>query len=86
MIGFYPTNQKTLYWLLLFYYNDEIITVCGKPTIFTLIGWFKSSHLFSSLSGFFGPYITKPKRFTLQTDYNFLKLLLGGSLALSSPY
>ena len=34
-----------------FYSENEIITVCGRPAICTLIGWVKSSCLFSSLSG-----------------------------------
>ena len=52
IIGIQPTNQKTFYLLRLFYSDNKIITVCGRPAIFTLIGWLKSSHLFSSLSGF----------------------------------
>ena len=63
--GFYPTNQYTLYLLHLFYSDNEIITVHGRPAICTLIGWVKSSHLFISLSGFCGhPFITNPT-FTL---------------------
>ena len=54
MTGFYPTNQNTLYLLHLFYSDNEIITVHGRPAICTLIGWFKSSCLFISLFGFRG--------------------------------
>ena len=50
MTGFYPTNQNTLYLLHLFYSDDEIITVRGRPAIYTLIGWFKSFRLYTSLS------------------------------------
>ena len=49
MTGFYPTNQNTLYLLHLFYSDNEIKTVRGRPAICTLIGWFKSSRLFMSL-------------------------------------
>ena len=49
MTGFFPTNQNTLYVLHLFYSDNEIITVHGSPTIYILIGWFKSSSLFISL-------------------------------------
>ena len=52
MTGFFPTNQNTLYLLRLFYSDNEIITVCGRPAICTLIGWFKNSRLFISLFGF----------------------------------
>ena len=51
-IGFFPTNQNTLYLLRLS--DNEIITVHGRPAICTLIGWFKRSCLYSSLSGFCG--------------------------------
>ena len=34
----------------LFYSDNEIITVCGRLAIYTLIGWFKSSCLYTSLS------------------------------------
>ena len=54
MTCFYPTNQNTLYLQHLFYSDNEIITVCGRPAIWTLIGWFKSSRLFISLFGFCG--------------------------------
>ena len=54
MTSFFPTNQITLYLLRLFYFDNEIITVCGRPTIYSLIGWFKSSRLFISLFGFCG--------------------------------
>ena len=40
IIGFYPTNQNTLYLLCLLYSDNEIITVHGRPAICTLIGWF----------------------------------------------
>ena len=56
MTGFYPTNQNTLYLLHLFYSDNEIKTVRGRPAICTLIGWFKSSRLFISLFGFCGFY------------------------------
>ena len=46
MTGFFPTNQNTLYLLCLFYSDNVIITVRGRPAICTLIGWFKSSRLF----------------------------------------
>ena len=50
MTGFFPTNQNTLYLLHLFYSDNQIITVCCRPEICTLIVWFKSSCLFISLS------------------------------------
>ena len=34
------------------YSDNEIITVCGRPAVCSLIGWFKTSHLFISLFGF----------------------------------
>ena len=43
IICFFPTNQNTLYLLRLFYSENEIITVCGRPAICTLISWGKSS-------------------------------------------
>ena len=49
MSGFLPTNQNTLYLLFLFYSDNEIITVCGRPVICILIGWFNSSCLLISL-------------------------------------
>ena len=49
MTGFFLTNQNTLYLLRLFYSDNEIITLRGRPTKCTLIGWFKSSRLFISL-------------------------------------
>ena len=52
MTGFFPTNQNTLYLLRLFYSDNENLTVHGRPAICPLIGWFKSSRLFNSLSGF----------------------------------
>ena len=55
MTGFYPTNQNTRYLLHLFYSDNEIITVHGRPAICTLIGWFKSSCLFISLFEFCEP-------------------------------
>ena len=48
MTGFYPTNQNTLYLLRLFYSDNEIITVHGRPAICTLIGWIETSRLFLS--------------------------------------
>ena len=45
MTGFYPTYQNTLYLLHSFYSDNEIITVCGRPAICTLIGWIETSHL-----------------------------------------
>ena len=39
IIVFFPTNENTP----LFYSDNEIITVCGRPAICTLIGWGKSS-------------------------------------------
>ena len=45
MTGFYPTNQNTLYLLHLFYSDNEIITVHGRPAICTLIGWIETSRL-----------------------------------------
>ena len=50
IIGFYSTNQNTLYLLHLFSSDNEIITVCSRPAICILMGWFKSSCLFISLS------------------------------------
>ena len=50
MTGFFPTNQNTLYLLCLFHSDNFIITVRGRPAFCTLIGWFKSSCLFISLS------------------------------------
>ena len=38
-ISFYPTNQNDIYLLHLFYSDNEIITVGGRPAICTLIGW-----------------------------------------------
>ena len=52
IIGFFPTNENSLHLLHLFYSDNEIIIVHGRPAICTLIGWFKSSRLFISLSGF----------------------------------
>ena len=49
LIDSFPSNQNTLYLLCLFYSDNEIITVCCRPEICTLIGWFKSSHLFISM-------------------------------------
>ena len=57
IISFYPTNLNTLYLLLLFYSVIEIMTVRSRPVICTLIGWVKSSCLFTSLSGFCGKYL-----------------------------
>ena len=50
IIGFYPTNQNTLYLLHLFYSDNEIITECCRPAICTLIGLFKTSCLFISFN------------------------------------
>ena len=50
IIGFFPTNQITLYLLHWFCSDNEIITVCCRPEICTLIVWFKSSCLYISLS------------------------------------
>ena len=36
--------QSTLYVLRLFYSDNEIITVCSRPAICTLIRWFLSVH------------------------------------------
>ena len=47
--GISPSNQNSLYLLHLFYSDNEIITVHGRPAISTMIGWFKSSRLFISL-------------------------------------
>ena len=48
MTGFIPTNQNTLYLLCLFYSDNEIITVHGRPAICTIIGWIETSRLFLS--------------------------------------
>ena len=50
IIGFFPTNQNTLYLLCLFYSDNEIITVHGRPEIYTLIGWIETSCLFLSFN------------------------------------
>ena len=50
IIGFYPTNQNTLYLLHLFYSDTEIIIVHGRPAICTLIGWIETSRLFLSFN------------------------------------
>ena len=50
LIDFFLSNQNTLYVMHLFYSDNEIKTVCGRPAICTLIGWFKSSRLYTSLS------------------------------------
>ena len=50
MTGFYQTNQNTFYLLHLFYSDNEIITVHGRPAICTLIGWIETSRLCLSLN------------------------------------
>ena len=50
MTGFYQTNQNTLYLLRLFYSDNEILTVHGRPAIYTLIGWIETSRLCLSLN------------------------------------
>ena len=50
LIGFSPSNQDTLYLLCLFYSDNEIITVCCRPEICTLIGWIETSRLCLSFS------------------------------------
>ena len=50
LIGSFPSNQNTLYLLCLFYSDNEIITVCCRPEICTLIGWIETSHLCLSFS------------------------------------
>ena len=50
LIGSFPSNQNTLYLLCLFYSDNEIITVCCRPEICTLIGWIETSRLCLSLS------------------------------------
>ena len=37
IIGFHPANQNTLYSLLWFCYDNEIITACSRPAICPLI-------------------------------------------------
>ena len=49
LIGFSPSNQNALYVLCLFYSDNEILTIRGRPAICTLIGWFKSFCLNTSL-------------------------------------
>ena len=71
MTGFYPTNQNTLYLLCLFYSDNEIITVHGKPAICTLIGWIETSCLCLSFSKVSltltkGSWTTKSKQGTEQ--------------------
>ena len=41
IIGFFPTNQNTTYLLCIFYSENEIITVRGRPATWTLIDWVK---------------------------------------------
>ena len=50
LIGSFPSNQNTLYLLCLFYTDNEIITVCCRPKICTLIGWIESSRICLSFS------------------------------------
>ena len=50
LIGSFPSNQNTLYLLCLFYSDNEIITVCCRPEICTLIGWIEASRLCLSFS------------------------------------
>ena len=50
LIGYFPSNQNTLYLLCLFYSDNEIITVCCRPELCTLIGWIETSHLCLSFS------------------------------------
>ena len=50
LIGSFPSNQNTLYLLCLFYSDNEIITVCCRPEICTLIGWIETSRLCLSFS------------------------------------
>ena len=60
IIVFFPNNENTR----LFYSDNENITVCGRPAICTLIGWFKSSRLCTSLSvpvHLFDAFITDKK-------------------------
>ena len=52
--NFIKERKNTLYLLCLFYSDNEIITVCGRPAICSFIGWFKTSRLFISLFGFCG--------------------------------
>ena len=42
IIGFIPTNKNTLNLLRLFYSDNEIITMPGRPAICTLIDFVKS--------------------------------------------
>ena len=54
IIGFFPTNQITLYLLHWFCSDIEIITVCCRPTIWALIGWGKTTQVAHSLLCFYG--------------------------------
>ena len=50
--GFFPSNQNILYVLHLSYSDNEMNTLYDRPAICTLISWFKSSRLYTSLSVF----------------------------------
>ena len=54
IIGFYPTNQNTLYLLCLFYSDKEIITVRGRRQTSNMHSHWLGSLQFNSLSGFCG--------------------------------
>ena len=43
-------NKNTLYLMHLFYSDNEIKTVHGRPAICTLIGWIETSRLFLSFN------------------------------------
>ena len=78
IIGFYLTNQNTIYLLHLFYSDNKIITVRGIPAICTIIGWVKSSCLFSSFSGFCGQIYMDMRFlgwFLIDPTFNPLKFL-----------
>ena len=53
IIGFFPTNQITLYMLHWFCSDFEILTVCCRPTIWALIGWGKTTQVAHSLLHFY---------------------------------
>ena len=55
LVSSQPIRILFICCVYLFYFDNEIITVHGRPAICTLIGWFKSSRLFISLSGFCDP-------------------------------
>ena len=67
--GFFPTNQNTLYLMCLFYSDNVIITVHGRPAICTLLSWFKSSCLFISLYGFCEVQLTDQVQLTEEKHF-----------------